>query len=138
MAPSPWTIDTHSLVPPSQQLVAAVLDAMVRGELKDGERLPSVRGMAGMALVNPNTVTKAYRDLERMGATEGRNGSGVFVTPEGPQLACGVRLAETSAALLEAARAALRAGHTQDTLHQLLNRATDPAATDSPTQETTR
>ncbi len=104
-------VDPHSLVPPSQQLVAAVLDAIAAGELRPGDKLPSVRGLAGQALVNPNTVTKAYRDLEHLGATEGRNGSGVFVTAAGPEVATAIRLSETLAAFRGAAESALRAGH---------------------------
>jgi DNA-binding transcriptional regulator YhcF (GntR family) len=104
-------VDPHSLVPPSQQLVAAVLDAIAAGELQPGDKLPSVRGLAAEALVNPNTVTKAYRDLEHLGASEGRNGSGVFVTAAGPAVAKAIRLAETLAAFRAAVEQALRAGH---------------------------
>lgn len=104
-------VDPHSLVPPSQQLVAAVLDAIARGELAPGDKLPSVRGLAAEALVNPNTVSKAWRDLEHLGATEGRNGSGVFVTAAAPDVARGIRLAATLAAFRAASAAALRAGH---------------------------
>ena len=104
-------VDPQSLVPPSQQLVAAALDAIACGELQPGDKLPSVRGLAAVALVNPNTVTKAYRDLERLGATLGRNGSGVFVTERGPDVARGIRLAETLAAFRDAVEQALRAGH---------------------------
>jgi GntR family transcriptional regulator len=53
--------------------VAAVLDAIATGELLAGDKLPSVRGLASEALVNPNTVTKAYRELEHLGASEGRS-----------------------------------------------------------------
>jgi GntR family transcriptional regulator len=104
-------VDPHSLVPPSQQLVAAVLDAIGSGELKPGDKLPSVRGLAGEALVNPNTVAKAFRDLEHLGVTEGRNGSGVFVTAAGPDVSRALRLAETLAQLRAAVQHALRAGH---------------------------
>jgi GntR family transcriptional regulator len=113
-------VDPHSLVPPSQQLVAAVLDAIAREELGVGDRLPSVRGLAAEALVNPNTVTKAYRDLEHLGATEGRNGSGVYVTPAGPDVARATRSAETLAAFRDAARQALSAGHEQVLLREVL------------------
>jgi len=116
-------VDPHSLVPPSQQLVAAVLDAIARGELGSGDRLPSVRGLAAEALVNPNTVTKAYRDLEHLGATEGRNGSGVYVTPAGPDVARAIRSAETLAAFRDAARQAVRAGHEQVLLRDVLAEA---------------
>jgi len=113
-------VDPHSLVPPSQQLVAAVLDAIAAGELAPGDKLPSVRGLAAAALVNPNTVTKAYRDLEHLGATEGRNGSGVFVTAAGPDVATSLRLAETLATFRSAVQHALRAGHEETTLREVL------------------
>lgn len=113
-------VDPHSLVPPSQQLVAAVLDAIAAGELAPGDKLPSVRGLAAEALVNPNTVTKAYRDLEHLGATEGRNGSGVFVTAAGPDVARGIRLAETLAAFRAAVEQCRRAGHDPVVLREVL------------------
>jgi GntR family transcriptional regulator len=116
-------VDPHSLVPPSQQLVAAVLDAIANDELGPGDRLPSVRGLAATALVNPNTVTKAYRDLEHLGATEGRNGSGVFVTEAGPDVSRAIRLAETLATFRAAVRRAMRAGHAVTTLQDALDAA---------------
>jgi len=121
-------VDPHSLVPPSQQLVAAVLDAIAAGELAVGDKLPSVRGLAATALVNPNTVTKAYRDLEHLGATEGRNGSGVFVTAAGPDVAKAIRLAETVAAFRAAALHALRAGHEPAALREVLAASARDAA----------
>ena len=59
-----YHVDPHSAVPPSKQLVQQVLDAIARGDTGIADRLPSVRSMAAMALVNPNTVGKAYRELE--------------------------------------------------------------------------
>ena len=100
--------------------MAAVLDAIASGELTAGDKLPSVRGLAAEALVNPNTVTKAYRELEHLGATEGRNGSGVFVTTNGPKVAKGIRLAETLDAFRQAAAFARRAGHEQAVLDEVL------------------
>ena len=82
-----YTVDPHASTPPSRQLVDAVLDVMARGELTGGERLLSVRAMAQEALVNPNTVGKAYRELEQLGVVQGRNGSGVFVTEQGVEIA---------------------------------------------------
>ena len=113
-------VDPDSLVPPSQQLVAAILDAIAAGELGVGDKLPSVRGLAAEALVNPNTVTKAYRDLEHLGATEGRHGSGVYVTAAGPDVARAVRSAETLDAFREAARQAVSAGHEVVVLQEVL------------------
>ncbi len=114
-------VDPDSRVPPSQQLVAAVLDAIAGGELRPGDKLPSVRGLASAALVNPNTVAKAFRDLEHLGATEGRNGSGVYVTAAAPDVASGLRLAETLAGLRDAVQQAIRAGHETQVLHGVLD-----------------
>ena len=116
-------VDPHSLVPPSQQLVAAVLDAIANGELRPGDKLPAVRALAELALVNPNTVGKAWRELEHLGVTEGRNGSGVFVTPGAVDVAKAVRLAETLAALRLAVQQALRAGHEATVLHDVVGTA---------------
>ncbi len=120
-------VDPHSLTPPSLQLVAAVLDAIAAGELQVGDKLPSVRGLAASALVNPNTVTKAYRDLEHLGATEGKNGSGVFVTAAGPDVARALRLAETLATFRAAVAQALRAGHEGASLREALAAGTREA-----------
>jgi len=117
-------VDPHSLVPPSQQLVAAVLDAIANGELRPGDKLPAVRALAEQALVNPNTVGKAWRELEHLGVTEGRNGAGVFVTPGASDVAKAVRLAETLAALRLAVQQALRAGHDAEVLHDAIDAAT--------------
>ena len=102
--------------------MAAALDAIASGELAAGDKLPSVRGLAAIVLVNPNTVTKAYRDLEHLGATEGRNGSGVYVTADGPKVAKGIRLAETLAAVRTALQFAKRAGHEQVVLEEVLQK----------------
>jgi len=121
-------VDPHSTVPPSQQLVACVLDAIATGELKAGDKLPSVRGLAAEALVNPNTVIKAYGDLQQLGATAGRNGAGVFVTEAGPEVAKGIRLAETLDAFRAAIAFARRAGHEQTVLEEVLASAWEQGA----------
>ena len=72
-------IDPRSPQAPSEQIQDQVRFAVAAGRLAPGDRLPSVRGLAAQALVNPNTVAKAYRDLEREGTVETRPGSGVFV-----------------------------------------------------------
>jgi GntR family transcriptional regulator len=53
--------------------------SIATGAIKAGEQLPSVRKMAFDLLINPNTVVRAYRDLEALGIVELRHGSGVFV-----------------------------------------------------------
>ncbi|ERI08118.1 GntR family transcriptional regulator [Aneurinibacillus aneurinilyticus] len=69
-----------------QQLVARLCRQIVRGELKPGEKLPSVREMAVQAGVNPNTVQRVYSEMERMGIVEARRGQGSFVTENTEEL----------------------------------------------------
>lgn len=61
------------------QLVEHLKHSIATGAIRAGEQLPSVRKMAGDLLINPNTVVRAYRDLEGEGLVELRHGSGVFV-----------------------------------------------------------
>lgn len=114
-----FRVDPSSTTPPSQQIVDWLLDRVASGELAAGDRLPSVRQLAEQALVNPNTVGRAYRDLEWLGVAVGRNGCGVFVTADGPSLARARRLDATRAAFVAALEHALRAGHTPLSLAQL-------------------
>ena len=74
------TVDPKSDLPPSEQLAQQIRFAVAAGDLKVGDRLPSVRALAVEALVNPNTVGKAWRDLEREGVLDSRPGDGVFVS----------------------------------------------------------
>lgn len=73
------SIDPKADLPPSEQLVQQVCFAVASGGASEGERLPSVRVLAVDASINPNTVGKAWRDLERMGVLDSRPGDGVFV-----------------------------------------------------------
>ena len=115
-----FRVDPRSDVPPSRQIVEAVLDRVARGDLVPGARLESVRALAESALVNPNTVGKAYHELEVVGVVEGRNGSGVYVTEGGPAIARGRRRRATLDAFRRAATAALAAGHAREDLEAAL------------------
>jgi GntR family transcriptional regulator len=79
-------VDTASRLPIYQQLVQQVREAIARGDLQPGERLPSVRQLADELAVNPNTVARAYTELERDGLLVTRPGLGVFVAPPGTDL----------------------------------------------------
>jgi len=116
-----FAVDPGADVPPSAQIVGAVLDAVASGRLPAGAQLPSVRGLAAEVRVNHNTVTKAYRELEGLGVVEGQNGRGVFVTERGPSVARAERGAATLAAFRRAAAEALRAGHAPERLYALLD-----------------
>jgi GntR family transcriptional regulator len=80
-------LSTRSNVPPYVQLVEQVRQALLNGTLRPGDRLPTVKEVVASIAINPNTVLKAYRDLEREGLVEGRQGVGTFVLrrPDGPK-----------------------------------------------------
>lgn len=75
-----FRLDVQSGVPTYLQLVGQVRRALLLGYLREGDRLPAVREVAAALVVNPNTVAKAYRELERGGLTQARSGRGTFVT----------------------------------------------------------
>ena len=74
-----FTLDPVSGVPTYLQLVQQVEQAMRLGYLKPGDQLPKVREVVADLAINPNTVMKAYRDLESKGLTAGRPGQGTFI-----------------------------------------------------------
>jgi GntR family transcriptional regulator len=113
-------VDPDADVPPSRQLVEQILDAIASGRLPPGAQLPSVRGMAAEAMVNHNTVARAYQDLERLGITVGVNGRGVFVTPGAARVASAQRRSKTLAAAKRAIVEALRAGNGHEDLQDFL------------------
>ncbi len=74
-----FRIDPRSGVSPSQQLVQQVRQALRVGWLEVGDQLPTVRDAVQQLAINPNTVLKAYRELEHEGLIAGRPGQGTFV-----------------------------------------------------------
>jgi GntR family transcriptional regulator len=72
-------VDSRSSTPIAEQLFQQVVFAIAGGVYREGEKLPSVRVLSSRVLVNPNTVAKVYRDLERAGFLKNRRGVGVFV-----------------------------------------------------------
>ena len=103
-----FRVDGRSGVPPYQQLVQQVRQALRMGVLEVGDQLPTVREVVAAVAVNPNTVLKAYRDLEREGLVEARSGHGTFVRgrPPGPPPGTHARLGRGLAAWVGEARAA--------------------------------
>ena len=66
-------------VPVYLQLIEQVKHAVETGALREGDQLPTIRKVAGDLVINPNTVARAYRELEHEGILELRHGSGAFV-----------------------------------------------------------
>lgn len=75
-----FRLDASSGVPPYLQLVHQVRQSLLLGYLREGDRLPTVKELAGDLAINPNTVVKAYRQLEHEGLAGGRPGQGTFIT----------------------------------------------------------
>jgi GntR family transcriptional regulator len=73
-------LDGRSGVSPYQQLVQQVRRALRLGMLAEGDQLPTVKDVVGQLAINPNTVSKAYRELELEGLVAARPGVGTFVT----------------------------------------------------------
>ncbi len=88
-SPSPieFRLDTSSGVPTYLQLVQQVEHALRLGYLKPGDQLPRVREVVAGLAINPNTVLKAYRELETKGLAAGRPGQGTFVQATLSQIA---------------------------------------------------
>lgn len=114
------TIDPQDATPPFEQLRLQLLEQIRSGTLAAGAKLPTVRSLAETLALAPNTVARAYRELEALGLIETRGRNGSFVSAQGDattragQLAArtyadvirSLGVAETDA--LEWARAALR------------------------------
>ena len=73
-------LDTRSGVPTYLQLVQQVKQAVRLGILAPGDQLPTVKEVVGSLAINPNTVLKAYRELDHEGLVEARRGIGTFVS----------------------------------------------------------
>jgi GntR family transcriptional regulator len=101
-------IDGRSPVATYKQLVQQVRQALRVGLLEQGDQLPKVREVTESLAINPNTVLKAYRELEHEGLVEGRPGIGTFVVRSlaGPSLARQAELRRDLEAWLGRARAA--------------------------------
>jgi GntR family transcriptional regulator len=74
-----FRLDARSGVPTYLQLVGQVKQAILLGYLQPGDQLPTVREVAAELAINPNTVAKAYRELDREGLAAARSGQGTFI-----------------------------------------------------------
>jgi GntR family transcriptional regulator len=79
-------LDARSGVPTYLQIVQQVQQAVRLGVLQPGDQLPTVKEVVGSLAINPNTVLKAYRELDLGGLVEGRRGQGTFVSTDLPPI----------------------------------------------------
>lgn len=114
-----FRVDSRSGVATYLQLVQQVQHALLLGILRPGDQLPTVREVVARLAINPNTVLKAYRELERDGLIGGRPGQGTFVLRSlaGPSLANHAALQESLRRWL---RSAQEAGLDQESIVALV------------------
>jgi GntR family transcriptional regulator len=79
-------LTAHPSMPAYLQIVEQVRQGLLTGVLRPGDQLPTVKEVVRALAINPNTVLKAYRELEHAGLVRGRQGVGTFAVkrPEGP------------------------------------------------------
>ena len=113
------TINTRDPRPIYLQIKEGLCRLILTGALSEGERMPSVRELAGQLAINPNTIQRAYRELESEGFIYSVTGKGSFVAPlqEVDHSRRDARMAEFRSAALEL----LRLGSTKSQLSALLD-----------------
>jgi GntR family transcriptional regulator len=128
-----FRVDGRSGVAQYLQIVRQVRQALRMGVLDVGDQLPSVREVVTAVAVNPNTVLKAYRDLEREGLVEARAGQGTFVRarPPGPPPGTHSRLGRSLARWVREAREAGLDEESMESLLRVTLRAADAADSES-------
>lgn len=117
-----FRLDPRSGIAPYRQLVDQVRQAVEMGRLRGGDQLPSVRDVVTQVTINPNTVHRAYRELEHLGLAEGRLGLGTFITQNPDVHTTEVGNAELSRQLQLWAQRARAAGLVDDDMLELLRR----------------
>lgn len=122
-----WTIQPDDPTPIGDQIAYRILYAIARGVYRPGDKLPTVRDVAARLRVNPNTVSKAYRDLERDGVLVSRRGTGVFVHEDALRTALERRqalvLERFERAVHEALDAGLEGAEIEEVVIEALRRA---------------
>jgi len=122
--PALFSVDPRSGVPMYLQIIEQVKRAVALGTLAAGEQLPTVKALALDLTVNPNTVARAYRDLERDSVIETSPGRGSFVRANGTPADARRTIDDVAATVLsEAVREARAFGIDRNHLRTLFERA---------------
>jgi GntR family transcriptional regulator len=85
-SPFRFRLDNGSGVPVYRQLIDQVQAGIATGTLTVGHQIPTVRQVAVDLAINPNTVMRAYRELEIRGVLDTQQGTGTFIAARGPQI----------------------------------------------------
>lgn len=117
-----FALDLHTGVPVYRQLIDQVRAGIASGSLTAGDQLPTVRQLAVDLAINPNTVMRAYRELELGGLLETHQGTGTFISDKKPEKKTAERERQLSQM---AGEFAARAGAAGFTLEELIDRMRD-------------
>jgi GntR family transcriptional regulator len=124
--PAVLTVDPRSGVPIYLQIIEQIKRSVALGVLQVGEQLPTVKQLAIDLTVNPNTVARAYRDLEREGVIETAPGRGSFVRANGvteaPKVAAEIGRDALDVALRETKAVGLKREHVRELFEAALRR----------------
>ncbi|MDE1176660.1 MAG: GntR family transcriptional regulator [Edaphobacter sp.] len=112
-----FRLNPSSGIPLYLQLMEQVKHAVETGALGEGDQLPTIRSMAEELVMNPNTVVRAYRELEREGVIELRHGSGAFLKASSESRARVIRKAQM--AMESMIERLLHQGLTEDELRRV-------------------
>ncbi len=117
-----FALDLHTGVPVYRQLIDQVRAGIASGSLTAGDQLPTVRQLAVDLAINPNTVMRAYRELELGGLLETHQGTGTFISDRKPEK----NTAERERQLEQmAGEFAARAGAAGFTVEEIIDRLRD-------------
>ena len=122
------TIRPDSPVPIYEQIVSQVVFAVAAGDLGAGGEIDSVRELAQKLVVTPNTVARAFQELERLGVLESRRGQNMVVAADGPRVCRDRRKEIVRGRVREALREAAAAGLDADDVHQIVDAEWPPLA----------
>lgn len=114
------SVDIFSRVPIYQQVINGIKEQIRLGLYRQGEQIPSIRELSVELSVNPNTVSKAYLELERSGILTAAMGKGYFVVPDAPERIRNSITETERQALCAAAEKLACAGVPEEELMQLI------------------
>src|SRR6202158_203653 len=120
-----FALDPRSGVPVYRQIIDQVLGGIASGKLRAGDQLPTVRQLAVDLSINPNTVMRAYRELELTGALTTHQGTGTFITDTKIEQTAGERERKLDRLVAEfvarAGREGFTVGELRNRLKELVN-----------------
>ncbi len=122
-----FQLDLHSGVPAYRQIIDQVRGGIASGQLAAGDQLPTVRALAVDLAINPNTVVRAYRELEFGGLLETQQGTGTFISAQKMKRADAERQRQLAQIVADCVSRAGAAGFTvNELIEELSERAAEP------------